>query len=197
MSHVHASCHMSCSLSLTRTHMHLVQCNCLRHITIRKYSYTHSLYGVATISRLLNLYLSLVKEPYKRDDILQKRPVILSSLLIVATLTNRSHPIVICLSRLRRVTCPFLSHTHTHKCDYFNAIVLHIVICLSPSPTHTHILSPSASLSLSLSLSLSPSLSLYLSQAHAHASHLHLSSRGGGLGSRPIFKKFHETYAPS
>ena len=24
-----------------------------------------------------------------------------------------------------------------------------------------------------------------------------LSTRGGGLGSRPIFKKFHETYAPS
>ena len=25
----------------------------------------------------------------------------------------------------------------------------------------------------------------------------HLSERGGGLGSRPIFKKFNETYAPS
>jgi len=24
-----------------------------------------------------------------------------------------------------------------------------------------------------------------------------LETRGGGLGSRPIFKKFHETYAPS
>ena len=29
--------------------------------------------------------ISFAKEPYKRDDILQKRPVILRSLLIVAT----------------------------------------------------------------------------------------------------------------
>jgi len=44
-------------------------------------------YGVATISRLLKFIgLLLAKEPYKRDDILQKRPMILRSLLIVATL---------------------------------------------------------------------------------------------------------------
>ena len=47
----------------------------------------HSLpkYGVATISRLLKLQVSFVKEPYKRDFILHKRPVILRSLLVVAT----------------------------------------------------------------------------------------------------------------
>ena len=33
----------------------------------------------------LKLYVSFAKEPYKRDDILQKRPVILRSLLIIAT----------------------------------------------------------------------------------------------------------------
>jgi len=33
----------------------------------------------------LKLQVSFAKEPYKRDDILQKRPVILRSLLIVAT----------------------------------------------------------------------------------------------------------------
>jgi len=33
----------------------------------------------------LKLYASFAKEPYKRDDILRKRPVILRSLLIVAT----------------------------------------------------------------------------------------------------------------
>ena len=33
----------------------------------------------------LKLQVSLAKEPYKTDDILQKRPVILRSLLIVAT----------------------------------------------------------------------------------------------------------------
>jgi len=29
--------------------------------------------------------VSFAKEPYKRDDILQKRPIILGSLLIIAT----------------------------------------------------------------------------------------------------------------
>ena len=33
----------------------------------------------------LKLYVSFAKEPYKRDYILQKRPIILRSLLIVAT----------------------------------------------------------------------------------------------------------------
>jgi len=34
----------------------------------------------------LNDKVSFAKEPYKRDDILQKRPVILRRLLIVATI---------------------------------------------------------------------------------------------------------------
>ena len=43
-------------------------------------------FGVATISRLLKMIeVSFAKEPYRRDDILQKRPIILRSLLIVAT----------------------------------------------------------------------------------------------------------------
>jgi len=33
----------------------------------------------------LKLQVSFEKEPYKRDDILQKRPIILRSLLMVAT----------------------------------------------------------------------------------------------------------------
>jgi len=33
----------------------------------------------------LKLKVSFAKEPYRRDDILQKRPIILRSLLIVAT----------------------------------------------------------------------------------------------------------------
>jgi len=33
----------------------------------------------------LKLYVSFAKEPYKRDDILQKRPMILRRQLIVAT----------------------------------------------------------------------------------------------------------------
>jgi len=34
----------------------------------------------------LKLYVFFAKEPYKREDILQKRPIILRSLLIVDTL---------------------------------------------------------------------------------------------------------------
>jgi len=41
-------------------------------------------YGVATISRLVK-YVSFAQEPYKRGYILQRRPMILRSLLIVAT----------------------------------------------------------------------------------------------------------------
>ena len=33
----------------------------------------------------LKLYVSFAKEPQKRDDILQKRPIIIRSLLVVAT----------------------------------------------------------------------------------------------------------------
>jgi len=47
---------------------------CVRHVT----------YGVATVSRLLKIWGLFCKEPYKRDCILQKWPVILRSLLIVA-----------------------------------------------------------------------------------------------------------------
>ena len=44
-----------------------------------------SLYGVASISRLLKITVSFAKEPYKIDYILQKRPIILKSLQIEAT----------------------------------------------------------------------------------------------------------------
>jgi len=47
-------------------------------------------YGVATISRLLQITGSFAKEPYKTDDILQKRPIIFKAP------THRSHPIDIC-----------------------------------------------------------------------------------------------------
>ena len=42
-------------------------------------------YGVATRSRLLKIIGLFAKQPYKRDDILQKRPIILRRLLLVAT----------------------------------------------------------------------------------------------------------------
>jgi len=56
-----------------------------------------SRYGVATISRLLKIIglfckRALVKEPYKRDDNLHKRPIVSRSLLILATPYVRSTP---------------------------------------------------------------------------------------------------------
>ena len=42
-------------------------------------------YGVALVSRIDKLQVSFAKEPYERGNILQKRPIILSILLTVAT----------------------------------------------------------------------------------------------------------------
>jgi len=67
-------------------------CKTLQQITAHGYHVIVSgdYYGVATISRLLNIIslfcrVSFAKDPYKRHDILQKRPTILRSLLTVAT----------------------------------------------------------------------------------------------------------------
>jgi len=49
------------------------------------YPYTYIHMGWLRLVGSLKLLVSFAKEPYKADDILQKRPVILRSLLIVAT----------------------------------------------------------------------------------------------------------------
>ena len=41
--------------------------------------------GWLWLVELIKLYFSFAKEPYRRDNILQKRPIILSMLLTVAT----------------------------------------------------------------------------------------------------------------
>jgi len=68
------------------THAHVTG---LLHMCDRNFSYVYARrdtrYGVATISRLFEIIGLFWKEPYKRGCILQKRPVILRSLLIVAT----------------------------------------------------------------------------------------------------------------
>jgi len=51
------------------------------HVFMYQYAY----YGVATISSPLKWYVSFAKQPYKRDNMLQKRRIIWRSLLIVAT----------------------------------------------------------------------------------------------------------------
>jgi len=60
--------------------------NILEHICkILHMQHIPTRYGVATISRLLKIIGLIAKEPYKRDYILQERPLFLRSLLIVAT----------------------------------------------------------------------------------------------------------------
>jgi len=50
------------------------------------YTYTHKPYmGWLQLVGSIKLLVSFAKETYKRDDILQKRPIILSILLTVAT----------------------------------------------------------------------------------------------------------------
>ena len=86
-------------------------------------------YGVATISRHLKIIgLFCAKEPYKRDYILQKRPIILRSLLIITTLyaymdhiyilTHKSlihhryfiHTFLICYTYI--IDMSHINHTH-------------------------------------------------------------------------------------
>jgi len=55
------------------------------------YVYHRLWYGVSTISRLLKKQVSFAKEPYKRVKIPPKRPIILRSLLIVATPYYQTH----------------------------------------------------------------------------------------------------------
>jgi len=65
------------SFHITRSLLASVPC-CLPHVA-------NLGYGVALVSRMDKLQVSFAKETYKRDAILQKRPIILSILLTVAT----------------------------------------------------------------------------------------------------------------
>jgi len=60
----------------------------------------------------LKLQVTFAKEPYKRDDILQKRPIILRSLLIVATpyqVLDTIYIYIVCCSVLQFV-CDSVRH---------------------------------------------------------------------------------------
>jgi len=62
---------------------------------------------------VLKLWVSCAKEPYKRDDILQKRPTILRSLLIEATpytTKQTRYTIMVCNSFLSNVTHLYARH---------------------------------------------------------------------------------------
>ena len=81
------------------------------------------------------MQVSFAKEPYKRDDILQKRPVILRSLLIVATPYVSVDQRQAALPALHTAThCNKLQHTATH-CNTLQHSATHYVpaMCLSIS----------------------------------------------------------------
>jgi len=64
---------------VARKHLRMPTCKfCLRILT-------RPPMGWLQLVGSIKLYVSFAKEPYKRDDILQKRPIILSILLIAAT----------------------------------------------------------------------------------------------------------------
>jgi len=70
----------------------------------------------------LKLWVSFAKEPYKRNDILQKRPIVLRSLLIVATpsliyIYTRTHTHT-CISYISLIYIYIYTHAHTHLCLY-------------------------------------------------------------------------------
>jgi len=100
----------------------------------------------------LKLYVSFAKEPYKRDYILQQRPVIVRSLLFVAT------PYVQCFKGIplqhTATHCNILQHTATH-CNRLHRTasllpkesLQHTAShCITPTATHCNTLHRTASL---------------------------------------------------
>jgi len=89
----HTAAYCNCSTPTNYTHASATHCNTLHtqdnlHI-YRAYrasgNITTSRYVVASMSRRLRIIGLFCKEPYKRDHILQKRPIISRRLLILAT----------------------------------------------------------------------------------------------------------------
>jgi len=91
-------------------------CTCYTNqTTIQSYILSHNrLLSVGWVRLVgsLKLLVSFAKEPYQRDDILQKRPVILRSLLIVAT------PYQICVyenALVPQEVCAYTCYTNQSK----------------------------------------------------------------------------------
>ena len=75
--------------------------------------------GWLRLVRSLKLWGSLAKEPYKRDYILQKRPTILRSLLIVATPAFS----------VSRKCSPYIDMIHMHICTHMYVSYTHVYMC--------------------------------------------------------------------
>jgi len=93
---------------------------------------------VAWISRLLKTIGLLAKEPYKRDYILQKRPIDLRSLLFVATPYSRNiqHTFKTHPTHIQNTSMPHSRHIqHTFK-HTFKTYSRHLHHTFKTHPTH-------------------------------------------------------------
>jgi len=95
-----------------------------RH-TIHMHILRHTHLGWLRVVGSLKSWVSFAKEPYKRDYILRKRPMILRSLLLVATPYRDSHSYHIHISDIQAswlCPSPYTIHlytvTHTHSHSY-------------------------------------------------------------------------------
>jgi len=86
-------------------------------------AHSSMLYGMGWLRLVgsFKLLVSFAKEPYKRDDILQKRPRISRSLLIVAT------PYLYIHTCIPHVYIPTYICTHPHTCTRYGYIYIYIV----------------------------------------------------------------------
>ena len=100
MSHVTLEYTHMCSIRGFFARIHYTECVMLcAHVLV----VSSHVMGWLQLVGPLKLQVSFAKEPYKRDYILQKRPIISRSLLIVAT--PYAHVLVISHIRMGRVTC--------------------------------------------------------------------------------------------
>ena len=145
----------------------------------------------------LKSYVSFAKEPYKRDCILQKRPRIVRSLLLVAT------PYESYRLRMTYVThsCAFPRFTTFHKCEYdANRYVSEVILGNASRVTHTSttwhtrkkyyiVREFIGSVNISAVIHRqSESCCIHSQCGNVTRDSLGKVTRGGGLGSSTIFK---------
>ena len=129
------------------------------------------------------LYVSVAEYHLFCRALLQKRPIILRSLIIEATPLSHTHSLTISLSHPHPYTHTHrlslsLSHTHTHTCTHrllkISSFSRDMVpLCITQHiHTHTHSLSLSHTHTHTLSLSIFHTYSLSFSRTHTHT-HTH------------------------
>jgi len=134
ISSVQASCNHSW---LQHTHIYTCMYTCIRKHTNKQvyiWTYMHTFMGWLRLVGSLKLHVFFAKEPYKRDYILQKRPIIWRSLLIV----DIPYLHFECALSLSLRVCRPLALTHDHHLPIY--IYTHIYTYLHIHRyIHTHV----------------------------------------------------------